>query len=150
VYATARAAKHATVAELGAVPIDYENEDFAEKVQADVILDIIGAAYLERNLAALRTGGRLMIIGLQGGRAAELDLGRMLAKRATIAATTLRARPPAEKAAIVRAVHQEVWPLVAAGRIRPIIDRRMPLADAAEALRVLESGAHTGKILLTR
>jgi putative PIG3 family NAD(P)H quinone oxidoreductase len=103
VFATARAGKHASIAGLGATPIDYETEDFAA-VEADVILDIIGGAYLERNLMALRTNGRLVIIGAQGGRKAELDIGVLLAKRATIAATTLRARPLAEKATIVRGV----------------------------------------------
>jgi len=149
VFATARAAKHAAVAALGATPIDYEHEDFATRVEADVILDIVGASYLERNLAALRTNGRLMIIGAQGGLTTELNIGWLLAKRATVAATTLRSRPLEEKAAIVRGVREQVWPLVEAGRIKPIVDRRVPMAEAAEALRVLESSAHTGKILLT-
>ena len=149
VFATARAGKHAAIAELGATPIDYEHEDFAERVQADVILDIVGAPYLQRNLAALRPNGRLVIIGTQGGIKTELNLGWLLAKRATVAATTLRARPLAEKAAIVRGVREQVWPLVEAGRIRPVVDRRMPLAEAGEALRVLESSTHTGKLLLT-
>jgi putative PIG3 family NAD(P)H quinone oxidoreductase len=149
VFATARAGKHAAIAGLGATPIDYEHEDFTERVQADVILDIVGAPYLQRNLAALRPNGRLVIIGTQGGLKTELNLGWLLAKRATVAATTLRARPLAEKAAIVRGVREQVWPLVEAGKIRPVIDRRMPLAEAAEALQVLESSTHTGKLLLT-
>jgi putative PIG3 family NAD(P)H quinone oxidoreductase len=149
VFATARAAKHQAIADLGATPIDYEHEDFATLVQADVILDIVGAPYLQRNLAALRPNGRLMIIGAQGGLTTDLNIGWLLAKRATVGATTLRARPLAEKATIVRGVRDEVWPLVEAGRIRPIVDRRVPMADAAQALRVLESSAHTGKILLT-
>jgi putative PIG3 family NAD(P)H quinone oxidoreductase len=148
VFATARAAKHAAIAGLGATPIDYETEDFAT-VEADVILDIIGGPYLERNLKALRMNGRLVIIGAQGGRKAELDIGLLLAKRATVAATTLRARPLAEKASIVRGVREEVWPLIEEGRIRPIIDRRLPVADAAEAHRVMAESSHTGKILLT-
>lgn len=150
VYATARAGKHEAIAALGATPIDYQHEDFAERVEADVILDIMGAAYLERNLAALRPNGRLVIIGAQGGLTTELNLGWLLAKRATVAATTLRSRPLEEKAAIVRGVRDEVWPLVEAGRIRPIIDRRVQMPAAEEALRVLESSTHTGKILLTR
>jgi putative PIG3 family NAD(P)H quinone oxidoreductase len=149
VFATARAGKHDAIAALGATPIDYEHENFAERVQADVILDIIGAPYLERNLAALRPNGRLAIIGAQGGLKTELNIGWLLAKRASVSATTLRSRPLAEKAAIVKGVRDEVWPLVEAGRIRPIVDRRIPMPEAAEALRVLESSTHTGKILLT-
>jgi putative PIG3 family NAD(P)H quinone oxidoreductase len=149
VYATARAGKHEAIAALGATPIDYEHEDFAERVQADVILDIIGAPYLERNLAALRPNGRLVIIGAQGGLKTELNIGWLMAKRATVAATTLRSRPLEEKAAIVRGVREQVWPLVEAGRIRPIVDSRFPMRDAAEALRSLESSTHTGKLLLT-
>ena len=149
VFATARAGKHEAIAALGATPIDYEHEDFAERVQADVILDIIGAPYLERNLAALRPNGRLVIIGAQGGLKTELNIGWLMAKRATLAATTLRSRPLEEKAAIVRGVREQVWPLVEAGRIRPIVDSRIPMRDAAEALRTLESSTHTGKLLLT-
>jgi putative PIG3 family NAD(P)H quinone oxidoreductase len=149
VLATARAGKHAALTALGATPIDYENDDFAAAVEADVILDIIGGPYLARNLAALRTNGRLVIIGAQGGRKAELDIGVMLAKRASVTATTLRARPLAEKAEIVRGVRADVWPLVEEGRIRPIVDRRFPLAEAAKALAVLAESSHTGKILLT-
>jgi putative PIG3 family NAD(P)H quinone oxidoreductase len=148
VYATARAGKHAAITALGATPIDYENDDFAGKVAADVVLDIMGASYLARNLAALKTNGRVVIIGAQGGRKAELDIGLLLAKRATVAATTLRARPLAEKAAIVAGVCEEVWPLVEQGRIRPVIDRRIPLPEAAEAHRVMAEGSHTGKLLL--
>lgn len=148
VYATARAGKHAAITALGATAIDYENDDFATKVDADVVLDIIGGPYLAGNLAALKTNGRLVIIGAQGGRKAELDLGMMLAKRATVAATTLRARPLVEKAAIVAGVREEVWPLVEQGRIKPVIDRRLPMPDAAEAHRVMTESSHTGKLLL--
>jgi putative PIG3 family NAD(P)H quinone oxidoreductase len=149
VHATARGSKHAAITALGATAIDYESEDFAEKVAADVVLDIIGGPYLERNLRALKTNGRLVIIGAQGGRKAELDLGLLLSKRATVAATTLRARPLEEKAAIVAGVRDEVWPLVEQGRIKPVIDRRIPFPQAAEAHRVMTESAHTGKILLT-
>ena len=148
VFATARAGKHAAITALGATAIDYETEDFAERVDADVVLDIIGGPYLARNLAALKTNGRLVIIGAQGGRTAELDLGLMLAKRATVAATTLRARPLVEKAAIVAGVREEVWPLVEKGLIRPVIHRRLPLPEAAEAHRVMAESSHTGKLLL--
>ncbi len=148
VFATARKGKHAAITALGATAIDYETEDFAEKVSADVVLDIMGAPYLARNLAALKTNGRVVIIATQGGRKAELDLGLLLAKRATVAATTLRSRPPAEKAAIVAGVREEVWPLVEQGRIKPVIDRRIPLPEAAEAHRVMTESSHTGKLLL--
>jgi putative PIG3 family NAD(P)H quinone oxidoreductase len=142
--------------ELGAgLAVNYNTEDFVEAVRdftggrgADVILDIVGAAYLARNVAALATGGRLVVIGLQGGARAELDLGMLLGKRASVRAATLRARPTAEKAAIVTAVREQVWPLIGAGRVRPVIDRVLPLADAPEAHRLMESGSHFGKILL--
>jgi NADPH:quinone reductase-like Zn-dependent oxidoreductase len=136
--------------------IDYTTTQFEEAVReatggrgADVILDIMGAAYLGRNLSALATNGRLVVIGLQGGRSAELDLGLLMAKRATIAAATLRARPPAEKAEIVAGVREQVWPLVEAGRIHVVVDRRLPMARAAEAHEVAQRNEHTGKVLLT-
>jgi putative PIG3 family NAD(P)H quinone oxidoreductase len=143
---------------LGAdVAISYRNEDFAEVVRdatggsgADVILDIMGASYLSRNLSALATGGRLVIIGRQGGNRAELDLGVLQGKRASIHATTLRNRPLREKAAIVAAVRENVWPLVSAGKVVPVIDRKVPMPNAAEAHRILEAGDHIGKVLLVR
>jgi putative PIG3 family NAD(P)H quinone oxidoreductase len=142
--------------ELGAgLAVNYAEEDFVEAVReftggrgADVILDIMGAAYLQRNVAALATGGRLAVIATQGGSRAELDLGLLLRKRASVQASSLRARPPAEKAAIVAATSENVWPLISAGRVRPVIDRVLPLAEAPEAHRLMESGAHIGKILL--
>jgi putative PIG3 family NAD(P)H quinone oxidoreductase len=130
--------------------VNYREEDFAEKVKADVILDIMGAKYLAGNVRALRTGGRLVVIGLQGGRKAELDLGALLAKRASVHGTTLRARPVEEKGAIVRSVADNVWPLVAAGAVRPVVHAEIPMADAAGAHRMLDSGEHVGKILLVR
>jgi putative PIG3 family NAD(P)H quinone oxidoreductase len=156
VVVTARSAKHARLRELGAAhPIDYRQQDFVEEVRrvtdgrgADVILDIMGASYLGRNVAALATGGRLVVIGMQGGRKAELDLGVLLAKRASVAATALRSRPLDEKAEIVRGVREQVWPLVESGAVRPIVDRRVPMADAAEAHRLVESNEHIGKVLL--
>jgi putative PIG3 family NAD(P)H quinone oxidoreductase len=152
VVTTARRAKHPTLVELGADQvIDYTEEDFVAALdgKADVILDIQGAAYLERNLHALATGGRLVVIGMQGGRTAELDMGLMMAKRATVAATALRARPPSEKAEIVSGVRREVWPLVVDGTIRPVVDRTVPMPDAAHAHDIVASNAHTGKVLLT-
>ncbi|SDK75627.1 NAD(P)H-quinone oxidoreductase [Nonomuraea jiangxiensis] len=145
------AAKGERVRELGADEvINYREEDFAEKVQADVILDIMGAKYLPGNIRALRTGGRLVIIGLQGGRKGEIDLGAMLAKRISVHATTLRSRPVDEKGVIVRSVVDNVWPLVAAGAVRPVVYAEVPMADAAVAHRMLDSGEHVGKILLVR
>ncbi len=142
--------------ELGAdLAISYVDEDFVDAVRdftdgqgADVILDIMGAAYLPRNVIALATGGRLAVIGMQGGNRGELDLGLLLRKRASVQAASLRARPAAEKAAIVSAVREHVWPLVSGGRVLPVIDRVLPLAESPQAHRLLEKGAHVGKILL--
>lgn len=115
---------------------------------ADVILDVAGAAALGANLAALRTGGRLVVIGLMRGARGELDLGMLLTKRASVIGTTLRARPLAERAAIVARVREEVWPLVP-DRIRPVIHATYPLARVADAHRALESGDVFGKVVLT-
>lgn len=150
------AEKLALCAELGAdVTIDYHEQDFVEVVGrvtegvgVDVILDNMGAAYLSRNVAALAPEGRLVVIGLQGGTRAELDLNALMRKRAAVVGTTLRARPVAEKSTICAAVAEHVWPLVADGTIRPVVGRRLPLAEAAEAHRLMESGESTGKILL--
>lgn len=143
--------------ELGAeILVNYREQDFVEELRAatagagaDVILDNMGAKYLARNVDALAPNGRLVVIGLQGGTKAELDLGQLLRKRAAVIATSLRARPADEKAAIVAAVREHVWPLVAAGRIKPVIHSRHPLAQAADAHRELEASGHIGKILLT-
>ncbi|WP_055484936.1 NAD(P)H-quinone oxidoreductase [Streptomyces sp. WMMB 322] len=143
-------------AELGAdILINYREQDFVEAVRAgtdgngaDVILDIIGAKYLEQNIKALAVNGRLAVIGLQGGRKAELNLGALLAKRAAVTATSLRARPASEKAAIVAAVREHVWPLVSDGRVRPVVDRTVPMSSATDAHRAMEESSHVGKILL--
>ncbi|MGC3858633.1 NAD(P)H-quinone oxidoreductase [Micromonospora chersina] len=158
VVVTARAAKHERLRELGAAhAVDYREQDFVEEVHrvtdgrgADVILDIMGAAYLPRNVAALATGGRLVVIGMQGGRKGELDLGMLLAKRASVHATALRSRPVAEKAEIVRGVREQVWPLVESGKIRPVVHARVKMADAADAHRLVETSDHLGKVLLVR
>jgi putative PIG3 family NAD(P)H quinone oxidoreductase len=150
------AAKLDRCRELGAeLAISYASEDFVAAVSdftggrgADVILDIMGACYLERNVTALAPGGRLVVIGMQGGTRAELDLNALLRKRASVHATSLRSRPAAEKAAIVTAVRNQVWPMVRSGAIHPVIDTVLPLADAADAHRLMESGDHVGKILL--
>jgi putative PIG3 family NAD(P)H quinone oxidoreductase len=148
--------KLARCEELGADrAISYRDEDFAEAVRdftgaagADVILDIMGASYLARNVESLATGGRLVVIGLLGGTRAELDLHMLHAKRASVHASTLRSRPPAEKAAVVAEVGEHVWPLIEAGKVRPVIDRVLPMKEAAAAHRVVEAGAHIGKVLL--
>jgi putative PIG3 family NAD(P)H quinone oxidoreductase len=150
------AAKLERCRELGAdLAISYHDEDFVAALEtftgghgADVILDIIGAPYLARNVEALATGGRLVVIGMQGGRAAELDLGQLVRKRASVAGSTLRARPPQEKAEVVAAVRDHVWPQIAAGRVGPVIDQILPLDEAAAAHRLVDAGGHVGKILL--
>jgi len=142
--------------DLGAdVAINYHDEAFEERIitetewaGVDVILDNMGASYLERNLNALATGGRLIVLGLQGGRKGELDLGLLLVKRATVHAAGLRGRGLTQKAEIVAETQHAVWPLVEDGSVRPIIDRVLTLDDAAEAHRLLESSEHIGKVLL--
>ena len=142
---------------LGAeVAIDYREQDFVEVVRevtdgrgVDVILDNMGASYLARNVTALATEGRLVVIGLQGGTTAEIDLSALLRKRAAVVATNLRGRPVGEKTTICAAVVEHVWPLVADGTIRPVVGQTFALADAAEAHRLMESGAGTGKIVLS-
>ncbi|NUP01448.1 MAG: NAD(P)H-quinone oxidoreductase [Nonomuraea sp.] len=144
-------AKAEQVRKLGADEVvNYREEDFADRVEADVILDIMGAKYLDRNVRALRTGGRLVVIGLQGGGKAELDLGALLTKRASVHATALRSRPVDEKGVIVRSVVDNVWPLVEAGAVRPVVYAELPMSQAADAHRMLDSGEHVGKILLVR
>ena len=143
--------------ELGAdIAINYREQDFVEEVRAatdghgaDVVLDLMGAKYLPRNVDVLATAGRLVVIGLMGGRKGELDLGKLLSKRAAVIATSLRARPAGEKAAIVAAVREHVWPLLDDGAVRPIIQGSHPLDRAADAHRELEASGHIGKILLT-
>ena len=146
--------------ELGAdIAINYRDEDFVEQVRqatagtgADVILDIMGASYLQRNLSALAADGRLVIIGLQGGLTAELNIGALIAGRLSVIGTALRGRPvggPHGKAVIVEQVVASVWPMIAAGRVRPVIGASLPMQQAGEAHRLLASGQTSGKILLT-
>jgi putative PIG3 family NAD(P)H quinone oxidoreductase len=145
-------------AKLGAdILVNYREQDFVAALReasggagADVILDNMGASYLGRNVDALALEGRLFVLGMQGGRKGELDLGMLLMKRASVAAASLRARPPAEKAAIVAGVREHVWPLVESRTIVPVVDRRVPMAEAADAHRLMESSGHVGKILLAR
>ena len=133
--------------------ISYRDEDFVEVMSeaggADVILDNMGAKYLGRNVTALATAGRLVIIGMQGGAKGELDINALLRKRASVTATSLRGRPVAEKAAICCGVVENVWPLVASGAIRPIVEATMPLEEAGRAHELMEAGGHSGKFLLT-
>jgi putative PIG3 family NAD(P)H quinone oxidoreductase len=141
---------------LGAdVAINYRDEVFDDRVLnetdgrgVDVVLDNMGALYLPRNMRAIAVGGRLVVLGLQGGRKGEIDLGTLLAKRATVLAAGLRARPPEEKAEIVADTVANVWPLIESGAVRPVIDRVLTLDDATEAHRLVESSEHIGKVLL--
>ncbi len=142
---------------LGAeILVNYREQDFVEVLTdrtqgggADVILDNIGAKYLARNISALAVNGRLVVIGMQGGVKAELDINALLRKCGAVIATSLRGRPVAEKAAIVAAVREHVWPLIESGRVRPIVHRTFPLAQATDAHRELEAGTNIGKVLLT-
>lgn len=141
--------------QLGAdILINYREQDFVSEIKeqaggADVILDSIGAKYLDRNINALATGGRLAIIGMQGGVKGELNIGKLLGKRASVAAAGLRGRPVEEKGTIVRAVREQLWPLVEGGSVQPIVGEIMPLSKAADAHRALDSSTILGKILLS-
>lgn len=148
--------KVARCRDLGAdAAINYRTEDFVDRLGeitaghgADVILDNMGASYLSRNVEALAVNGRLVIIGFQGGVRGELDLGRLMAKRAAILSTGLRARPVAEKSAIVASVREHVWPLTESGTLTVVADQRFPMSEAAAAHRLVESSGHVGKVLL--
>jgi putative PIG3 family NAD(P)H quinone oxidoreductase len=139
--------------DLGAdVAINYRDQDFVDVVTAeggaDVILDNMGAVYLERNVTALAVGGRLVVLGAQGGRKGELDLGMLLGKAATVTAALLRPRSLVQKAAIVAATVAFVWPLIESGDVHPVIDRVLTLDEAAEAHRVVGASEHIGKVVL--
>lgn len=154
VWTTARKEAAKKLEALGADRVvDYRSEDFAALVQeaggADAILDVIGAAYFEPNLKALAQDGRLAVIGLQQGNAAQIHLGGLLAKRATITGTTLRARPLEQRRQILAEVFERVWPALDEGTIEPVVTTRLPLAEAAEAHRLMAAGGHFGKIVLT-
>lgn len=152
-------AKLAACRALGAeIAVNYRDEDFVAVVKAatdgrgaDVVLDNMGAKYLTRNVDVLAADGRLVVIGMQGGTTAEVDLSVLLRKRASVSATTLRGRPATgagSKAEIVAAVREHVWPLIEAGRVRPVVDQVVPMAQAARAHELLEASGHIGKILL--
>ena len=157
VFVTASSRSKLDAAErLGAhLGIDYTTEDFVERVRdatdgrgVDVILDVVGGAYLDRNVSALAIEGRLVIIGLQGGARAELDLGLLLRRRLSVAASSLRARSDEAKATLSAHLREHVVPDLAEGHLEPVIDRVLPLEDVREAHRVMEAGEHTGKIVL--
>ncbi|MFI9008796.1 NAD(P)H-quinone oxidoreductase [Actinosynnema sp. NPDC053489] len=140
-------------AELGAdVLVNYREQDFVAEVgRADVVLDNMGAAYLDRNVDVLAPDGRLVVIGLQGGVKGELNIGKLLAKRAVVTATGLRSRPvagPSGKGRIVAEVREHLWPLVASGRVRPVVHEVLPIRRAADAHRALDGGEVFGKLVL--
>lgn len=137
--------------------INYKTQDFVASVKeitggrgVDVILDIVGGSYAPRNLECLARDGRLVQIGLQGGASAEIPLRTIMLKRLTLTGSTLRIRTPAEKGVIAQALEREVWPLLAAGTVRPIVDRTFPMSEAGDAHRYLESGDAIGKVVLVR
>ena len=135
--------------------INYKNEDFVEVVKAathgrgvDLILDMVGGAYLQRNLDSLAVEGRLVVIALMGGADADISLAKVMSRRLTLTGSTLRSRSIEQKASIVQALSESVWPRLSNGDLRPVIHARYPLSDAAEAHRVMESSTHIGKLLL--
>ncbi|MGW6275669.1 NAD(P)H-quinone oxidoreductase [Streptomyces sp. NPDC055060] len=135
--------------ELGAdAALDHRSEDFTEHGPYDVILDVVGGDYLERNVKSLAVDGRLVVIGLQSGLEGRLNLADLIFKRLSVHGTTLRTRSKDQKAAIVAAVRDRVWPMIENGSVRLIVEDRLPLAQAAEAHRRMEAGGHAGKILL--
>jgi NADPH2:quinone reductase len=136
--------------------INYKTQDFAAEVKAltegkgvDVILDMVAGSYLARELSCIADDGRIVIIALLGGGKAEIPLSDVLRRRITITGSTLRPRPPAFKGAIADALHKHVWPLLASGKIKPVIHKVFPAAQAADAHRLMESSEHVGKIMLT-
>jgi len=155
VIATGRGAdKKAKALELGAdIAVDTKAEDFAEVVKAaggaDVVLDMVGASYFEKNLDALKTGGRIVYIASLGGAVLEVPVMKIMQKRAVITGSTLRPRSADEKARLAAEVERVAWPWVAAGKLKPIVDATFPLADAAKAHAHLEAGEHVGKVVLT-
>lgn len=153
VWTTASAAKLERCLALGATrALDYRTADVAQEARAaggvDLVLDVVGARALEANLRALRPDGRLVVIGLQGGRRGELDLLALLSKRLTLRGSTLRGLPRERKGALIAAFRREVWPLLDEGTLRVVVDRRLPLAEAATAHRALEAGEAFGKLIL--
>jgi NADPH2:quinone reductase len=156
VFATAGSDQKCRACEtLGARAINYKTEDFVERVKAftsgrgaDVILDMVAGDYVPRELDALAEGGRLVVIANLGGSAATLDMGKLMRRRLVVTGSTLRPRPVAFKAAIARRLHEVVWPLIEAGKVRPVVHEVFPAAEAAKAHAVMESSAHIGKLVL--
>lgn len=158
IFGTASGPKLRAVAELELpldVPVDYREEDFAEVVRretdgggVDAILDVVGGEYWDRNVASLARRGRMVLVGLLGGRSAEVDLGALLRSRLTVVGTVLRSRPLSEKLDLMREFRERVLPLLAGGRLRPVVDRTFPLEEAAEAHRFMEENRNVGKIVL--
>lgn len=141
--------KAARAKELGAdVTINYRTQDFTAYGPYDVILDVVGGQYLERNVRALATDGRLTVIGLQDGLEGNLNLAELVFRRLSVHGTTLRTRPTEQKAAIVTEAQEKVWPMIENGAVQLIIDQTLPMAEAAEAHRLMDAGRHIGKILL--
>ena len=158
VFATAGSPEKARMCEkLGAVRgINYRTEDFVDVIKqatdgrgVDVILDMVAGSYVQRNIEAAAVEGRIVVIAVQGGAKADIKVNTLMIKRLTLTGSTLRPRTVAQKAAIAEAVHQNIWPLLSSGRVRPIIHATFPLAEAAEAHRLMESSNHIGKIMLT-
>jgi putative PIG3 family NAD(P)H quinone oxidoreductase len=158
VFATAGSAEKCAACEaLGAErAINYRDEDFVQVVKAatgnkgaDVVLDMVGGDYIQRNISALAPDGRLCYIAFLGGSKAAVDLMPMMLKRITISGSTLRARPVDFKSAIAQNLRDKVWPKIEAGEIKPVVHATFPLAEAADAHRLMESSAHIGKIALT-
>jgi putative PIG3 family NAD(P)H quinone oxidoreductase len=158
VFATAGSDAKARACEaLGAVRgIDYKTEDFVEVIRAetkgygvDITLDMVAGSYVQRNLDIAAVEGRVVTISLLGGSRAEINVGMILIKRLTLTGSTLRSRTVAQKAAVADAVRQNVWPLIESGKVRPVIFKTFPLAEASEAHRLMETSNHIGKIVLT-
>lgn len=156
VFATAGGAEKCRFCEsLGAAAINYREEDFVQAVKeatagrgVDVVLDIVGGDYLQRNLSCLAVDGRLVQIAFQKGPKTEINLAPLLLKRLTLTGSTLRPRSVADKAKIAKALRENAWPLLAAGRVKPVVHAVFPLREAAAAHRLMEGGAHIGKIVL--
>ena len=158
VFATAGSAEKALVCEkLGAVRgINYRTEEFVAVIKqategrgVDVILDMVAGSYVQRNIEAAAVEGRIVVIAVQGGAKADIKVNTLMIKRLTLTGSTLRPRTVAQKAAIAEAVHKNIWPLLSSRRVKPIIHATFPLAEAAEAHRLMESSNHIGKIMLT-
>jgi len=150
VITTASATKHDVCKFLGADKcIDYRTEDFSEEISdVNVILDVIGAPYLTKNMHVLAPNGRLIVIGLQGGRKSEIDLGQLLAKRISLIGTTIRGRTLSERNAITASTVAHVWPLIDKGQVKPVVDQYLSWEDVITAHQVLEEHANIGKVVL--